>query len=504
MRSKLKVWAREFCVTGNLGVETYYNAKSDTPDTRILPIEDVIFDTTKTLKTSDVYYIRQYVTRDYVEKMMETEDGWDKSVVKKVLEKYDKEDPTLQPEPITNPINRSGDNYQNKVGDILLISRYEGAKVCRILDWEGIVQEFTNKVLDDDPLDFAMDIEVPKQPYAFSLLDFINGITHAKDLLLNQIVDYGSKALNPPLFVDSTVASNVMSRNTLKNAWKLGGLVFADPKLVEHKSMPPLPNTGFELLNYLQTRAEQASGVGAYLGGVPNQVSDKTQGTASGIQTMMQAAVSPVKDRQLNLEESIIEPMINKWLKYAGYLMGKNEIKYVLVTGQNQKWVKLTKGILTGKATLDDLLIGEFITIEQARELATIMISTGKNPEQELVFDIDWIVRVETGSMAEVDLQKELENIDKGVEMGVQHGLQLDLKKIWIERMMKAGLKEPESYLMEVSNEIGGQGIGGAGGAVQNAQGVGGNAGVPTMAGVMGQAGARGMQAGSPAMSGIR
>jgi hypothetical protein len=247
------------------------------------------------------------------------------------------------------------------------------------------------------------------------------------------------------------------------------------------------------------------------LGGVPNQTSDKTQGTKGGIEVLTQQAQSPVRDRQLNIEESIIEPMVNKWLKYAGYLMRKNEIKYILVTGQDQKWVRLTRGVLTGKMTIDDLLIGEFISQEQARDLATIMITEGKNPQEELVFDVDWLVRVETGSMAEIDLQKELENIDKGVELAVAYGLQVDLKKIWIERMMKAGLKEPESYLIEGGiNGIGGQesgGVGanqGVGGAVPPTQGVGGVAGVPTMARPMGQAGFGGMPTGKTAMLNAR
>jgi len=482
MRSKLKVWGREFCVTGNLGVETYYNQESETPDTRIIPIEDVIFDPAATLKTSSKYYIRQYVSKDYVEKMRKSETGWNDRVVREVLSQYKEKEKGIKNDPSPNTINRSGDTYQNTVDDILLISCYEGKKVVRILEWEGIVQEFENDILDEDPLDFAMDIEVPKEPYAFSLLDFINGITHAKDLLLNQIVDYGSKALNPPLFVDPNVSSSAISRNSLKNAWKLGGLVFADPRSIDHKSMPTLPSTGFELLNYLQTRAEQSSGIGAYLGGVPNQSSDKTQGTKGGIEALINQAISPVKDRQINIEESIIEPVVNKWIKYAGSLMGKDEIKYILVTGQSPKWVKATRGLITGKITLVDLLEAELITEEESMELTSMLMEQGKDPLAEIIFDVDWVIRVETGSMAEVDTEKEIKAFDTAVEFGTQYGLPLDIKKLWIERAAKAGIKEPESYLLE-GGQNGIPGEQGVGEPIPATPQSGKGGGVPPMAG---------------------
>lgn len=454
MKSKLKLWGREFCVLGNLATESYYEGKSDTPDARIIPVEDVIFDPTKSLKTSDVYYVRQYVSVKYLEDNIETTDknGIVRGIFKKAaLEKIKKlhEDKQLKQDQRSNYINRAGKDVYERVADAVeLVSRWEGKKVCRVADWLEILQEATDPLnIQDHPFQFAMDIEVPKEPYAFSLLDYISGITHGKDLILNQIIDYGSKALNPPMFVDPSIAP--VNRVTLRNAYKLGGIVFARPDQVEHKSMPPLPAEGFNLLNYLQQRAEQASGIGAYLGGVPNQASDKTMGTATGINTLTEQAQSPVQDRQQNIEESIIEPMMNKWLKIAGNLMGENEIKYTLITGQSPQWVKLTKGILTGKITLPDLLTAGLMDEETAAEVAQELELQGKDPNKELLFDADWIIRVETGSMAQNDKQEELQNFDSTIQTGIQMGLPIDTKKAWIERAIKAGIKEPEQYLME-------------------------------------------------------
>jgi hypothetical protein len=227
--------------------------------------------------------------------------------------------------------------------------------------------------------------------------------------------------------------------------------------------MPPLPPAGFELLGYLQQRAESSSGIGAYLGGVPNQTSDKTQGTATGIQSLIAQAVSPVRDRQLNLEESIIEPVVNKWLKYAGRLMGKDEIKYVFVGGQSPRWVSITKGLLLGKIKISDLLEAELIPEEDIQEIVALKTLEGQqkdpgyifDPEKEIVFDVDWIIRVEAGSMAEEDTEKDLQAFDSSVMMARELGVPLDPTKVWQERAMRAGIKEPEQYIMQPQQGMG-------------------------------------------------
>jgi hypothetical protein len=455
MRSRLKVGGREFCILGNTGVESFYNDKTGSPDMRIVPIEDIIFDPAKTLKTSSRYYVRNFVNLDYLKDNKEiSKDGKTYGLFKNItkLERLLKETKSHKDDPSENRIDRSGsDLYDKTVGNIELITRYEGNKVCRFIkdlgkDGEDVVviQEFVNDVLDDDPLDFAMDIEVPKQPYAFGLLDFINGLTHAKDLFLNQLVDYGSKVLNPPLFVDPSVQP--INRATLANAWKLGGIVMASDKQATHKPVPPIGSFGFDMLAYLQQRNEAVAGVGGYLGGNLNQENDKTKGTKGGIEMLLNQAISPVKDRQLNLEESIIEPMINKWLKITAALMSEDEIKYVFITGQSPKWVGVTKNLLLGKVRMVDLLEAEIIGEEEAVEMARDMLENGKDPETEIVIDADWLIRVETGSMAEVDTEKEITNFERWVAFNGQLGLQKDYEKLSKEYALKIGIKEPEQY----------------------------------------------------------
>lgn len=472
MREKLKVGGRELLVTGNTGTEVYYNSDADAPDVRVIPIEDVVFDATTTLKKSTVYYIRQFVTMDYLDSMEEiTKDG---KVIKgrfrnldRVRIQFGKDVPaTVKQDPSAYLITRSGSQVAERpVAELLMISRWEGAHCCRIINWEVIIEEFDNDILEDDPLDFCMDIEVPKQPYAYGLLDFLNGLTHAKDMVINQVVDYGSKALNPPLFVDPSVAANPVNRQSLRNAYKLGGIVMANPTQVNHLPMPNLPTFGFDMMTYIQQRSESVTGLNAYVGGVPNAASDKTKGTFHGIQALINQAQSPIRDRQLNIEESLIEPITNKFLKYMAALMGKDQIKWIFVSGQSPRWVAVTKNFIQGKITLRDLVIAGLVSsvpdpltgLSPAQELAIEMMTRQKDPNKEILFDIDWIIRVETGSMAEADSSEDVQNLQDWVNFRLQFRIPTDLKKVSEEMGLRMGIKDPSQYDLETQNTPPGQ-----------------------------------------------
>lgn len=449
MKSKLKVAGREFCILGNTVVETYYNSDSQSPDIRVHALENVVFNPAVSLKASKVKYVRQNVSLEYLENNEEVvEDGVTRGFFKNIakVKEVFKDQKEKDRDDI---VNRSGTTQSNYEDPIELISRYEGDKVCRFIknasDGEGpiVIQEF-NSILGEPPLACAMDIELVKQPYAISYLDFINGLTQAKDLTLNQIVDYGAKALNPPLFYDPSVLP--VNKLALANAFKLGGLVPVNPQMADHKTMPPINTVGFQLLDYIQQRSESVVGSSAYTDGTTNTASDKTKGTMGGIQQLTQNAQGPIKDRQQNLEESIIEPIVNKWLKMAAGLMSENETKYAFITGQNSKWVEFTKGLLSGKIRLADLLVSELITQEEMMEISQLMIADGKDPETELVFDVDWIIRCESGSMAEIDTEKELQNFQKWIEFNMSIGKQMDLLKISNEMAKIINIKEPERF----------------------------------------------------------
>jgi hypothetical protein len=185
-----------------------------------------------------------------------------------------------------------------------------------------------------------------------------------------------------------------------------------------------------------------------------NPEADKLNKTATGIKTMLNQATGPVKDNQESIEEGIIEPMVNKWLKMAAYLMGENETKYVFITGQSPKWVKVTKGLLSGKIKLADLIEAELLSEEinpetgqsEIDEVLQMLIESGKNPEEELLFDADWVIKVETGSMAEVDAEQATASLERWAIFRKDYQVPTDFKKVSDEMAARIGLKDVEQY----------------------------------------------------------
>ena len=459
MRNKLKVVGREFCITGNVGIETYWNNVADAPDFRVIPVEDVVFDPSKTLRTSPVYYIRQFVSLDYlkdnveVKKDGEVVTGIFKSAAIKQLSREDINHE--KPDPSNVYINRTGTDVQRWVDEYELISRWEKGHCVRFIkgrDQEDpiLVQEF-DSLLDDDPLDFAMDVEVVKEPYAMSIIDPQAGLFKAKDLILSQTVDYGAKVLNPPTIVNPAIGN--INLKSVANMYKLGGIVLADPTQIRQELISNAPQAaGLDMMNYIEQRAESISGVGAYLAGISNQPSDKTQGTAAGIQALQNAGIAPITDRQLNIEESIIQPFINKALQMIGATMSKNDFKWVLVGGEDQKWVKVTKGLLTGKIKLIDLMQAEVIQDTEAQAIVQVMLNEGKDPKEDILFDVDWVIGVEAGSMAQSDVNEAIKNKTSLVDLAAQLFIPIDREKLWLEIAQDSGIKEPDQYILQGQN----------------------------------------------------
>jgi hypothetical protein len=465
MRNKLKVAGREFLILNNTVVEVYWNNVADAPDMRVVPLEDVVFDPTKNIKTSPVYYVRRFVSLEYLEDNVEIKkDGevvtglFDSAAIKKL--KRDKAEEKYKADPSSAKIKRHNSEFGINVDPLELITRYKGDKVCQFInagddDEPVAVREYTNEVLETHPLAVAIDKEVVKEPFGSSLIDDLSGLLKAKNLFLNQEIAYRSKVLNPPMYIDPSVATNPISMRTLGNAYKNGGIVIANKDMVDHKSIPSIGNAGLDILNWIEGRGESISGLNGWVSGSSDpDTTGAGQKTAAEVQARQAAGATPISDRQTNIEESLIEPVVNKWLKMLGATMTKDEFKWVLISGEKPKWVKLTKGFLTGKIKLIDLMEADVLQEEvEIQNIVDLMMQEGKDPSEDTVFDVDWMVKVETGSLAEQDSSKEVQKKQGVIEMGLAMGIPIDTEKVWKELAMDAGYKEPDQYL---NKEIGG------------------------------------------------
>jgi len=108
--------------------------------------------------------------------------------------------------------------------------------------------------------------------------------------------------------------------------------------------------------------------------------------------------------------------------------------------------VRVTKGLLTGKIKLADLLEAELIDEMETQEMVAMMIESGQDPNTDLIFDVDWVIKVELGSMAQADTEKEVQNLERWAAFRMQYAIPTDFKKISEEFATRIGIKEPEQY----------------------------------------------------------
>lgn len=448
MSVKLLPQLREWGIAGNTFGEIYWNITRavenyktedkkdeykakiiyDAPDYNVMPIERLVFNPAMSIKQSDIYYVEKYVTYDELKnKEIREEDGIIKGVYKNLdlLKKEREEKGFIDDE---NEILRDKDaRTPRKHKPIRLLERWQGAKLFAIAE-DGIIvrEEFDPCKVGGHPLIIATNYELVNQPVGYSEIDPIKEMARAKDTIVNQRIDIINKALKPPLRIDPNGTVKIES---LANAYAFGGPVYASQGAVEYMMGPSIPNDAFMQTNEFQARAESALDMSGYVGGTPQAYSDKTKGTMGGTMAMIEQSQPRLSQRTKLIEEQIIKPILRKWLKMLANLMDPNETKWMLIGDVAPQWVGITKDLLQGKLTLP--------------------VKDEEGNEYEEEFDIDWIIDIETGSMAASDRQVELQNYQSSLESAKMLGIipMMDKAKWWINYTKQIGVKRPEQYL---------------------------------------------------------
>jgi hypothetical protein len=221
----------------------------------------------------------------------------------------------------------------------------------------------------------------------------------------------------------------------------------------------------------MQQAIERAARFSLYGAGLSGQSSDKTQGTASGIQSI-QAAAEPNVEIQLDdIQEMFMQPVGRKYLKMIGRMMGTDEIRYGLLQGENQEWVKATKGILTGKATIKDMVMVGLIDEQDALQYTTTMQPvidpmtgqpavdpmTGQpamqqvpipGAEEALIFDVDWVVEVKLDNQSASDKDRKTQAELAHIQWGMQIGVPIDPEKAWVRLGKRGGFDDIEDIIL--------------------------------------------------------
>ena len=449
-RKVKEVFARDLFVKGNAAAEINYcyrttvdakgNKKvvADNPFVRNLPMKSVVFDPSKTFMTSDRYYIEKHVKfsdLENSEKSPETGKGIYtnlaslKSHLTQETQLRDAEDDQF----VTGDLR-----LQRRVGPIHLLEVHDGPRIRVIANRTTLIRDDYDPFhLGSHPLLLGMNYVIEGRPYAYGEVDAIYKPVRAQDTVVNQKIEAINKYLRGTVLVDP---SSQMDLDMVITIMENGGVGYGDPKAVGEIAKTLPPGQAFQQTEELQQAIERTARFSPYTSGTAQSADDKTQGTKGGIIALQNAAEPNFQVKLDALKDMFLRPLARKYLRMIGGLMGTDDTRFALLRGEDPKWITVTKGILMGSATLQDLMTAGMVSQQQVQQLTTTTQTdpmTGqasqvpiKGASKALVFETDWLIDVDLDTKSASDRQAQGQNLMSVIQFGLSLGAQFSPERV--------------------------------------------------------------------------
>lgn len=439
---------REFLTKGNAvaTVEYMYTPGIvDNPYIRVRDYKTYIFNPTKTFSNpGNKVYFESYVNYQHLKDNEEVKGkGLYKNLgeLKKLADEKKKD--------LEGEYYMSGGRKISRKGEpIRLIECWDKDMYYVIADDKILIRETKDPFkLGGNNVLTSMDYVVGTRPYAYGEIDAIYKPTIAQDTIVNQSIDMVNRYLRPAVLVDANANVNL---DELIMIIEEGGVMQGNPQMVGHVPMQTPPRESFQTIDILQQAIERAARWSPYAAGLPSQSTDKTQGTKGGIQSLTMAAEPNFQVKLDAMQESFMQPAARIYLKMVANLMGETDIRYGLMKGKDKGWVKASKNILLGKATLKELATCGFMT-EQDFQEATTDPQTGQpipGIEEALVFDVDWVISVKLDSKSAADKDQEIQQKIGVITLGGQLGVKWNPERTITNIARAQGFEDVEDLFM--------------------------------------------------------
>lgn len=431
-----EMFLRDFLVKGNAVAQVNWCYKkssggkvlADNPYTSLLSLKSLVFDPTKTIATSGIYYIEGSAKFSDLKA-----DGSYKNL-NKIKEKASDEGRFIDTE---DQVFILPDRKVNRKADpIHLLEVWDGDRYLVIADHTVVIKD------EKDPLKIgghnlliAMNYAIEGRPYAYGEIDGIYKPTRIQDTIINQNIAIINRYLKPGFMLNDDQIDTDQFVLLLENGGVLPGNINSVGSLSE--KLPTPPPQAFTQVQELQQAVEKTARFSLYSAGVTSSSTDETAGTKGGIQSLQAAAEPNFQIKIDTIEDSFMEPLANIYLAMIGENMGPKEVRYGLLQNKSAGWVKVTKGILKGKATITELVEAGIIEQQVADSYTMAILPTVDplgNPARSLqpipgadkavLFDLNWIVKVrldnQSASMKYQEFSRKLNLIETGLKMGVQ------------------------------------------------------------------------------------
>ncbi len=449
---------REFLVKGNVvgEVKYAYGSGMDNPYVCVLPLKSIVFNPAKTLATSDVYYVQKFVSFSDLKK--EQKDSMTGKGIYKNLSKLKSkiEDKDKNRESKDQYYYIGDKKISRKLESIEILECWKGSKLTVIADGNIIIREEEDPYqIDRHPLLFAMDYTVEGRPFAYGEIDAIYKPIRAQDTILNQKIEAVNRYLRPAILVGDPDLDPDIVMTIIEN----GGATYGNAAAVQEIQTKQIPSAAFGVSTEIQQMVERAARFSPYASGVTNQESDQTKGTLGGIARLQAAAEPNFQIKIDTFQDMFLQPMVRIYLKMIANLMDPKDFRHVLTSGERPEWIKATKGILLGEATIRDFIETGLISEETAFLAGnTIEQDMNGNPvitpidgfNEAVVFDVDWLVDVKLDNQASSENQQEIQAIMQWAQIAQGAGVPLDNEKlvVYVGNRLSASF-EPEDFIMQ-------------------------------------------------------
>ena len=447
-RKKRERFSRSLKVVGNAVAEVAYcyvtqvvdgkkKTVADNPYIINRSWRDLIFNPSRQFDNSNVYYVVDHMRfqdmRDQEKTEQKDKDGkvvtsgrfinlnqLEKSMGKSGSRLSDDNDTRYS----------SGDSkVPKKIEAVKIVTRWE----LKPAGWTRCVYANDRVLVMPDEVDpyrigghnllLAMRYVIEGRPYAYGEMDPIYKPVRAQDTIVNQKIEIVNKYLRGSYIagasIDIDAATLVMDQ---------GGIMSGVPNDITSFPVITPPAAAFQQTEELQTAIERASRWSPLDNGNPQSGQGEGTRTKGGL-IALQGAAEPNTESQIDdIEDMLLEPYAYMALMMKSRYMAPDETFDALVDGKNKEWVKVTKGILSGTATLSDFVTAGIVPQDFLDQVEGQTLPDGREISKDLVvFDVSWLLDIKLSNESAADRQNKVTREQAIIEFGVEKlGAQFD------------------------------------------------------------------------------
>ena len=325
------------------------------------------------------------------------------------------------------------------VEDVELLVCWKGARLCVVANGSVIVrEEYDPFGTGKSNLRTAMFIKETGRPVGWSLMDRMRGLVQIKDDSLNDRKALLERALKVGGVYDETDPARLRAIATVILK---GGIAPGQPGKWEQLN-PVNPGVASALLSpaELQQELERSALFSPYAAGQVSQETDKTAGTAAGINSIIGADEPNLEVVIDRVAEQLEWPHVRFCLQAMAHATADGDVRWLARSGGSKEAVGITKRFLQGRPTGEDLVLAGIVTPEQLSEYGV--------PATETYLDADLVIRVGLNPQGASEKYQKAQAEKALVDQSVQLGLPVDVQKAYVRIATKLGFEDFEDYFL--------------------------------------------------------